>query len=85
MIRRVSGRGARSLTVRIDQSRIVVNSRQRENLAKYAYDLSKLMMAIPVLGNLVAPQFSNRAFWAGIVAASVFVVLGYLLDREPEY
>jgi hypothetical protein len=61
-----------------------VNRRQRENLARYAYDVSKIMVAIPVLGNALSANFSVLAFWLGMTTALVFWVLGLLLDRKLE-
>ena len=61
-----------------------MNKKQRENLARYAYDISKIMVAVPVLGNALSAGFSLRAFWLGIVAAIVFLVVALLLDRKAE-
>ncbi len=61
-----------------------MNNRQRENLAKYAYDMSKLMIAVPVLGNLLAPEFSDLAFWTGLATATGSLVVAYLLDSQSE-
>lgn len=61
-----------------------MNKKQRENLSKYSYDLSKLMVAAPMLGNILSERFSNNAFWLGLVSALVFLVLGYILDIKEE-
>ncbi len=60
-----------------------MNKQQWKNLARYTYDVSKLMVAVPVLGNLIAPRFSDFAFWIGIATAAMFLLFGYLLDRQP--
>jgi ABC-type proline/glycine betaine transport system permease subunit len=61
-----------------------VNRKQRDNLARYAYDVSKIMVAVPVLGNALSAGFSILAFWLGMAAALVFLVLGLFLDRKSE-
>ena len=61
-----------------------MNKQQRENLARYAYDVSKIMVAIPVLGNVLSTSFSGLAFWLGIGAAGIFLVFGYLFDSRAE-
>ena len=55
--------------------------RQRENVAKYLYDLSKIVFATGVVGNLVAwKQFSMVALVLGGIGALVFLWWGYVLD-----
>jgi hypothetical protein len=61
-----------------------LNKKQRENLARYAYDLSKIMVAVPILGNSLATSFSVRAFWFGLAAAGSFLLFGLLLDHKQE-
>jgi hypothetical protein len=61
-----------------------LNKKQRENLARYAYDVRKIMVAVPILGNALPEHFSLRAFWLGIGAAIIFLILGYLLDHREE-
>ncbi|MEW6542706.1 MAG: DUF6722 family protein [Nitrospirota bacterium] len=61
-----------------------MHRRQRENLARYACDVSKIMVAVPVLGNALSAGFPILAFWLGMTAALVFLVLGLFLDRESE-
>jgi hypothetical protein len=55
--------------------------RQRENLAKYCYDISKIMVAVPVIGNIMSDRFSLLVFWAGIIGADIFLILGHFLDK----
>ncbi len=61
-----------------------MKKKQRENLARYTYDLSKIMVAAPILGNSLATSFSVRAFWFGLAAAGSFLLFGLLLDHEQE-
>lgn len=58
-----------------------MTSRQRENAAKYLYDLSKILFATMVVGNLLAAdQFDMLLFVLGGVIAVVFIWWGYALD-----
>jgi hypothetical protein len=61
-----------------------LNKGQRETLAKYAYDLSKIMEAVPIVGNALSDTFSLKAFWLGLAAALSLPLLGFLLDRKQE-
>jgi len=61
-----------------------LNKRQRENLAKYTYDLSKIMVAVPIVGNALSDIFSLKAFWLGLAAVLSLLLLGFLLDRKQE-
>jgi len=42
------------------------------------------MIAVSILGNALSERFSLRAFWLGIGAAVIFLLLGYLLDQREE-
>ncbi|MBI3814622.1 MAG: hypothetical protein HY279_09190 [Nitrospinae bacterium] len=59
--------------------------RQRENLAKYCYDMSKIMFAALVLGNIMSERFSPLGFWLGIIETVLFLILGYLLDKGENH
>ncbi|MBI4689000.1 MAG: hypothetical protein HY754_01810 [Nitrospirae bacterium] len=61
-----------------------MNKKQRENLAKYSYDLSKIMVTAPLLGNLLSDKFSIYAFWFGLISAFIFLIVGYVLDKKEE-
>ncbi|MBI5410744.1 MAG: hypothetical protein HZA21_02005 [Nitrospirae bacterium] len=61
-----------------------MNKKQRANLARYAYDLSKIMVAVPMVGNALSANFSLRAFWLGFAAAISLLLFGFLLDRRQE-
>jgi len=47
--------------------------RQRENTAKYLYDLSKIVLATAVLGNLVGGDRIN------VLSLAIGAPMGYLL------
>ena len=54
---------------------------QRENAAKYLYDLSKILFATAVVGNFIAwENFNVVALMIGGVVAVVFLWWAYSLD-----
>jgi len=54
---------------------------QRENLAKYLYDLSKILFATAVLGNLIASgPFDVITFAWGTLTTGLFLYWGYKLN-----
>ena len=58
---------------------------QRENLAKYLYDLSKILFATAVLGNLLAGQhFDVLSFLLGTWVAVGCFWAGYALDGKED-
>lgn len=59
-----------------------VTKRQREDAAKYLYDLSKIVFALAVVGNLLSEHFKPSPFLLGLAAALVFFVAAYILDKE---
>lgn len=59
--------------------------RQRENLSKYLYDLSKIVFAAGVVGNLVAwERFNVLSLILGAGAALVFLRWAYRLDEVKD-
>jgi len=62
-----------------------LSSKQRENLAKYSYDISKIIAAILVIGPLTRPeQVTTFSFILAAAGSVAFVVLGLLLDKEKK-
>jgi len=61
-----------------------MNKKQRENLSKYVYDLSKITVAAPIIGNMLSDKFSTLAFWLGLFFALIFLIIGYMLDEKEE-
>ncbi|OGX39758.1 MAG: hypothetical protein A3C53_05305 [Omnitrophica WOR_2 bacterium RIFCSPHIGHO2_02_FULL_68_15] len=57
--------------------------RQRESVAKYLYDASKIVLATTVVGNLVArDRFDMLVFLTGAVLAAVCFKSAYLMEEE---
>ncbi|MGH7251002.1 MAG: hypothetical protein ACREIK_04025, partial [Nitrospiraceae bacterium] len=54
--------------------------KHRESLTKYAYDLSKVTIAIIVLNPLVTKPFSASDLALGLFAGLAFLVLAILIE-----
>lgn len=54
--------------------------RQRENAAKYLYDISKGIALVTVVGALTTGQWSVLTLSLGTLAALVFFLWAYWLD-----
>ena len=57
-----------------------MNGKQRENTAKYLYDLSKIVFTFTVVANAVSDKFRANVFWLGLLAAALLFSLAYVLD-----
>lgn len=54
---------------------------QQQNLAKYLYDISKIIFATIVLGPLIQPvSFKIWIIMSGIIATIIILLFAYLLD-----
>ncbi|MFH1097124.1 MAG: DUF6722 family protein [Candidatus Desantisbacteria bacterium] len=54
---------------------------QQQNLAKYLYDISKIIFATIVLGPLIEPvSFKIWIITSGIIATIIILFSAYLLD-----
>ncbi|MDO8518922.1 MAG: hypothetical protein Q7T11_02015 [Deltaproteobacteria bacterium] len=58
--------------------------RRWENIAKYFFDLSKLVVASAVISQLVSKDFSQKIFAFGSLNAILFFVAGYFFDRQGD-
>lgn len=54
--------------------------RQRENLAKYMYDLSKGIVLLAVVGGFVGGQAAVVNVTVGLITAIVLLLIGLWLD-----
>lgn len=59
-----------------------MNKKQIDNLSKYCYDTSKLIMGLAVIGNLVSDKFSIYTFLLGLIAVLSFLIIGLFIDRK---
>ena len=58
-----------------------MNVKQKDNLAKFAYDLGKIMLAITVITPMAKPEvFHFLSSILGLVAGACISFFGYYLD-----
>lgn len=57
-----------------------MNRKQRENSAKYLYDISKGVALLAVVGNMVQDRWNLPNLLVGLIAAFGFFVWGYAVD-----
>ncbi len=57
-----------------------MNKNQRENTAKYLYDISKGIALLAVVGNIVKDQWVISNLIIGLIAAIGFFIWGYFID-----
>jgi len=61
--------------------KIIRTDKQRENLAKYFWDMSKIAFAVFVAGPFAKPEsLSFTGLLVGFVIGFLLALLGYLLD-----
>ena len=60
---------------------IIHTEKQRENLAKYFWDMSKVAFAVLVVGPFAKPEsFSAAGLLIGVAIGFLLAFSGYLLD-----
>ncbi len=59
-----------------------MNKKQIDNLSKYCYDMSKLLMGLAVVGNILSDKPSWKALIIGLASAFILIFVGYLLDQK---
>lgn len=60
-----------------------MTKRQRENIAKYLYDISKIIFTLAVLGNLLTKEkFDILAFLFGIIFSASTFISAFILDKK---
>ncbi len=57
-----------------------MNKKQRENTAKYLYDISKGIALVAIVGNIVRDQWNISNLIIGLFAATGFFIWGYVVD-----
>jgi hypothetical protein len=62
-----------------------MKKKQRENLAKYFYDVSKIVFSLAVLGNYLSKErFDLITFLGGVFFAGLTFACAYLLDGRED-
>ena len=57
-----------------------MTNKQKENAAKYLYDMSKGIALVAVIGNIVREQWNISSLIIGLLAAIGFFIWGYIID-----
>jgi len=61
--------------------KIIRTEKQKDNLAKFFWDMSKVAFTLLVIGPFATPEsFTSGGFFIGIVIGFVLALSGYLLD-----
>jgi len=70
------------LTSLFSQSIIIIkmNKKQRESTAKYLYDISKGIVLLAVISNLVQEKWNILSLILGVIAAIAFFLWGYYIE-----
>jgi hypothetical protein len=65
--------------------RIIKTEGQRQYLAKFCQDMSKIILVFTVIAPLVKSGFTNNySYLIGAWIASLFFIIGYLLENIKE-
>lgn len=73
----------RKLISTLKNIELIKTEKQRDNWAKYSYDLSKIILIIAVFTPIAKPELFNiYLFSNGLLLNIVFFIFGTLLDRK---
>jgi len=62
---------------------LIRSKKQKDNLAKFSYDIAKIILAVTVIGPIAKPEsFHLVLFIGGFVVTVIFFVFGYMLDAK---
>ena len=60
---------------------LISTEKQKDNLAKFSYDVAKIILAVTVIGPIAKPEtFHFYLFIGGLLVAILFFIFGYMLD-----
>lgn len=57
-----------------------MNDKQRENTAKYLYDISKGIILLAVIGNIVQGMWDIVSLVLGIITSAILFISAYILE-----
>ena len=62
-----------------------MKQKQRENVAKFMYDISKVVFSVAVIGNVLTPHknYSWDLAW-GVVSGVLFFIIGFWIDGKEK-
>ncbi len=62
---------------------LIKTEKQKDNLAKFSYDIAKIILAITVISPIAKPEtFHLSLFIGGFIVTMLFFVLAYILDAK---
>ena len=62
---------------------LIKTEKQKDNLAKFSYDIAKIILVITVISPIAKPEtFHFSLFIGGFVVTVLFFVFGYILDAK---
>ena|GEM_PF-1106387 len=62
---------------------LIKTEKQKDNLAKFSYDIAKIILAVTVIGPIAKPEtFHFALFTDGFMVTVIFFVCGYMLDAN---
>jgi hypothetical protein len=63
--------------------RLIKTEKQKDNLAKFSYDIAKIILAVTVISPIARPEtFYLSLFIGGFVVSTLFFIFGYMLDAK---
>jgi hypothetical protein len=61
--------------------RVIRNEKQKDNLAKFSWDMAKVSLAAPVIAPIAKPDGMGAVrVVTGVLATAAFGLLGYMID-----
>ena len=61
----------------------IKTEKQKDNLAKFSYDIAKIILAITVISPIAKPEtFHFSLFIGSFVVTVLFFIFGYMLDAK---
>ena len=71
------------MITKLKNLQLIKTEKQRDNWAKYSYDLSKIILIVTVIAPIAKPETFNIYLFSGSLLLSiVFFIFGSLLDRK---
>ena len=62
---------------------LIKTEKQKDNLAKFSYDIAKIILAITVISPIAKPEtFHFSLFIGGFVVTMLFFMFAYTLDAK---
>jgi len=62
---------------------LIKTEKQKDNLAKFSYDIAKIILAITVISPIAKPEiFHFSLFLGGFVVTVLFFIFAYILDAK---